>query len=113
MARRGQGTLVAGAGGCIVQFRRPLRPFQRFVLKSRMLSWDDKWVYIDHRVESEGALVCYAMVRGAFVGRGGVIPPAEVVARTAFTGPTPPLPPWAQAWPTADTAPRPLLREAS
>ncbi|WP_041795761.1 thioesterase family protein [Pararhodospirillum photometricum] len=87
-------------GGCIVQFRRPLRPFQRFVLKSRMLSWDDKWVYIDHRVESEGALVCYAMVRGAFVGRGGVRS-RRPVGRGPYRPlpvPTPPLPPWAQAW---------------
>lgn len=73
-------------GGCMVRFRRPLAPFQRFELSTRIEGWDDKWLYIEHRITSADGLACLAMVRGAFLRRGKVVPPAEVAARGGFAG---------------------------
>lgn len=84
-------------GGCMVRFRRPLKPFQPFELKSHMLAWDDKWIYIEHKIEVDGVLACQAVVRGAFVAADGVVAPASVAEAAGFAGETPALPAWVAA----------------
>lgn len=91
-------------GGSTIRFRRPLRPFQRFTLTSRLVSWDDKWLYIEHRVETAHGLAAVALVKGLFVAAGGgAVPTADILAAH---GPVPPVtpPPWAEAWRDFDRA---------
>jgi acyl-CoA thioesterase FadM len=90
--------------GSVVRFRRPLRPFQRFTLSTRMIAWDEKWMYLEHRVESAEGLACQALMRGAFVGKGGVVPPLQVVEAAGYRGPVPPLPAWVGSWRDLDGA---------
>src|SRR5450759_5355160 len=33
------------AGGSMITYRKSLLPFERFVVKSRVLCWDEKWLY--------------------------------------------------------------------
>ncbi|ALK09923.1 thioesterase family protein [Blastochloris viridis] len=84
-------------GGCMVRFRRSLKPFQPFTLTSRLLAWDDKWLYIEHAIEVGGVLACQAVVRGAFVASDGVVAPAEIAAAAGFAGEVPALPAWVAA----------------
>jgi len=85
-------------GGTVVRFRRPLRAFQPVRLSSRMVSWDERWIYIEHRLESKGRAVCHALVRGAFVAPDGTLPPQTVATASGFTGAAPSLPDWAESW---------------
>ena len=84
-------------GGCMVRFRRPLKPFQPFTLTSHMLAWDDKWIYIEHKIEVDGVLACQAVVRGAFVAADGVVAPIDVAEAAGFAGEVPALPAWVAA----------------
>ncbi|OIQ96596.1 hypothetical protein GALL_214220 [mine drainage metagenome] len=90
-------------GAALVRFRRPLGPFQRFTLTSRVLGWDEKWLYIEHVLQSGATVACHAVVRGAFVAQGAVIPPQQV-ADLAGGGVSQPLPAWIAAWRDADRA---------
>ncbi|MBP2312477.1 thioesterase family protein [Azospirillum soli] len=85
-------------GAANVRFRRPLRPFQRFELVSRVLCWDDKYFFIEHRVETATGTAALAVVQGAFVARGGVVPPAEVLAMMGEEAVSPPMPDFVAAW---------------
>ena len=91
-------------GGVLVRFRRPLNPFQAIALTSRVVCWDAKWLYFAHRIEAAGALVCLTVVRAAFVGASGVVPPAEVIRETGFPGPPPEAPAWVEQWRDLDKA---------
>lgn len=99
-------------GGALVRYRRPLAPFRRFTLTSRMLCWDDRWIYIEHRIEAAGVPSCLAVVRAAFLDGGSIVPPPRVAAELGFRGPVPPVPAWAGQWRDVDdiafddTAPR-------
>ncbi len=86
----------------LVRFRRPLAPFQKFQLRSRILSWDEKWLYIQHVLESNGAVACHAVVRGALVRSGSVVPPDEVALASGHHEPAPPLPLWIAHWRDAE-----------
>ncbi len=77
-----------------VRFRRPLKPFQRFCLRSRLLAWDGRWLYIQHLIEADGAVACQAVVRGALLRRGSVVPPAQLAEAVGYAGPAPAVPAW-------------------
>ncbi len=85
-------------GGTVVRYRRPLHAFQRVHLSSHMLTWDDKWIYIEHRLESGDRLACQAVVRSAFVGPEGTVPPPVVADAVGHRGAAPALPAWVAAW---------------
>lgn len=100
MARKGWQAVI---GGALVRYRRSLKPFQRFTLRSRMLCWDERWIYIEHRIEAEGGVpACLAVVRAAFLDQGGIVPPVRVAEELGFSGPVPPVPAWAGQWRDVD-----------
>lgn len=57
--------------GAEINFIRPLAPFQRFDLVTRIATWDDKYFYMEQRFESKGALCAHSFVKGLFLGRDG------------------------------------------
>ena len=44
------------------QFRRPLKRFQQFQLRTQIIYWDDEWIYISHRMQDVFALCDRVMV---------------------------------------------------
>jgi acyl-CoA thioesterase FadM len=90
--------------GSLVRYRRSLKPFQKLELTSRLIGWDQKWFYIEHRIESGGLAACQTMVRGAFLGAGGIIAPSCLAAAVGHADNSPGLPNWVTAWNDADCA---------
>lgn len=90
--------------GSIVRFRRPLKPFQPMQMVSRLIGWDDRWFYIDHRIASGDVLSCQAMVRGAFLGAEGIISPLHLAKALGEGAASPQLPGWIASWGDADRA---------
>ena len=85
-------------GGAQIRFRRSLAPFERFRLRSRVLCWDEKWVYIEHLFERNGDIAASARVRSLLRGPSGNISPSEVLATIGCTALSPPMPPEIQQW---------------
>lgn len=86
-------------GGATVRFRRPLAPFQRYVLRTRVLCWDDKWVYLEQRFETRGGqLACHAIVKGLFLAGRASVPPPEVLRVLGLATASPAMPPAVAAW---------------
>ena len=82
-----------------IRFRRSLTLWQRFVVESRVLGWDDKAFLLEQRFVRGGDVVASAVVRARFLGRGGErIAPHEVVALVGVDGESPPLPEAVAGW---------------
>jgi len=90
--------MISVLGGATIRFKRPLRPFQRFDLITRIVGWDTKWFYIEQHFESEGKLVADALVRGLFRAPGKSIPTKEVLTMLGYTKESPPLAPHVVEW---------------
>lgn len=88
--------------GSIVRYRRPLKPFQRMELTSRLIGWDDKWFYIDHRIAAGAVLACQAVMRGAFLDARGMLAPVVLAQAMGVSTVAPALPGWIGAWHDAD-----------
>jgi len=71
------------AGATTIRYRRSLMPFERFTLKTRVLTWDEKWFYFEHVIENNrGELAAIANVRALLRGRDGNVHPREFIALT-------------------------------
>jgi len=89
--------------GTLVRYRRSLAPFQRYDIRTRLVGWDDKWLFIEHLVENDGEIFCQAVVKGLFVGPGGSLPTRDLMALTGAGAADPPaLPRWIADWQAAE-----------
>ncbi len=52
-----------------ISFIRPIQPFQKFDLVTRLLTWDEKYFYMEQRFETGGRLCALALVKGLFLRR--------------------------------------------
>jgi acyl-CoA thioesterase FadM len=85
--------------GCEIRFRRPLNLFQRFEIRSRIVSWDAKWIYLEQRILRNGDLALHAYLKGVFVAKaGGSIPVTRLLERMGVTQAPPPMPEGLSAW---------------
>ena len=87
--RRNKWSAVMGAQ--IYNVKRPLRRWQRFSIVTKPLSWDEKWFYFEQRIESNGKLICSAVISVIFLGKDRKIPPAEVLNLVNISTPSPTL----------------------
>jgi len=62
------------------KFRRELRLFEAFEIHSRMLGWDDKWVFVEHRFMRKERVIGVVMMRGLFRSAKGLADPQEFIA---------------------------------
>jgi acyl-CoA thioesterase FadM len=80
---------VAGLAGCLLRFRRELRPLQAFRVQTRLIGWDDRSFFLEHKffatdgfVHAHG-LSTYKLVK-ATCARG--VTPARILRELAVDG---------------------------
>jgi acyl-CoA thioesterase FadM len=93
--REGWGLVIGGAS---IRYRRRLRPFRRFHLRTRLVGHDDRWFYFHHRTERQGGICSAALVRGGIRRQGGLVPVDEVLEALGEGRWAPELPDWVRAW---------------
>lgn len=81
-----------------INYIRPLDPLRKFELITRILTWDEKYFYIEQRFEHAGRLHASATVRGLFVAGGRTVPTAELVRVANVRTPAPPMPDVVAHW---------------
>jgi len=85
-------------GALKILFLRPLKPFQRFELKTRIIGWDTKWLYIEQSFEAEGQLCAKAHLQGLFKGPEGKIETRELLKAAGMKKKSPRLPADLKNW---------------
>ncbi|HYK01885.1 MAG TPA: thioesterase family protein [Thermoanaerobaculia bacterium] len=90
-------------GGCVVRYRRSILPFERFDIRTRVVGWDEKWIYVEHVVEKDGEFCAIGHMRTVIRGRNGTIAPQDVLALLKLDGlESPALPEFVQQWRTSE-----------
>jgi acyl-CoA thioesterase FadM len=88
-------------GDAIAKFRRDLKLFQKFEIQTRMLGWDERWGFLEHRFVRGGRVLGVVCVRGVFKGRSGLIEPQFFLSTVGADSASPPLPQWVVEWNTS------------
>ncbi|MEO1139354.1 MAG: acyl-CoA thioesterase [Pseudomonadota bacterium] len=104
------GLTMAGAS---VRYRRRIRMFETVEMRTRVVWWDDKFIYIEQSMwKSDGDCANHIVYRSAVTGERGIVPPSEVMEVLKLKIDRPKAPTWVAAWIKADHArPWPPMQE--
>ena len=85
-----------------IRYKSPLRRFQRFTLTTRLAGWDEKWFFVEHKIERRGRLMAFGLVKCCFKGKDGVVAPASALADLNVSSGTS-VPGYAAAWMSSES----------
>lgn len=93
------GMTMAGAS---VRYRRRVKMFQKFTVKSRALGRDDKFIYLHQSMWRDDEPTSSILYRSAVTDRNGIVPTQAVADALGFPDWNPELPDWVQNWVAAE-----------
>ena len=85
-------------GGSVIRHRLGMGPFRRFELLTRILCWDDKWFYFQHRIETKRGTAAMAFSKALLHDGERSVSPEEVLAALDIRLTTPPIPDEISEW---------------
>ncbi|WP_022899837.1 acyl-CoA thioesterase [Humibacter albus] len=82
-----------------ITFRKSLKLWQRFAVESRIIGFDDRAAYVQHRAVVDGEIYAEAFIKARFLKRaGGTVPLAELLDAVGRTPVGLELPEWLIRW---------------
>jgi acyl-CoA thioesterase FadM len=94
-------------GSATLRFRRPLDPFQRYRLVTRIVAWDEKWIFVEQRFERGAHLCAVGRVKALFRGPHGHVGTAALLAAAGYQdAPARRMPEAVRLWQEAEAAER-------
>jgi len=85
-------------GDAIAKFRKELGAFDKFCIETRMLGWDERWGFIEHRFVRRGRVLGVVAIRGVFKTESGPMEPRLLLAKLGVEAQSPTLPKWILDW---------------
>lgn len=95
MKAQGWGGTIAGSS---VRYRKRVRMFDRYELRSRMIGWDDRFFYSEQSMWRKGDCTSHGLLRMAITDRNGLVATRRVAEAIGHRPESPPLPDWVQGW---------------
>jgi acyl-CoA thioesterase FadM len=77
----------------VMRFRKSIMPFQKVIVTAKVLSWDERWIYIEHRFLVGDNVVAISIVKTTFLNKQGRIPMDELITLMGYHGPKPDMAP--------------------
>lgn len=96
---KGWGITVAGNS---TRYRRRVTVFQKLTQVCRIVGWDARFVYLEQSFWRGDDCTCHMLLRSAFISKGGIVSPAEVLAALGQAQDSPDLPDWIKGWIESD-----------
>lgn len=85
--------------GASVRYRRRITLFERFEMRSRLLCWDERYMYLEQSMwKKNGECASHVLYRSAALEKGRIIAPTRVAEALGRDPQSPPVPDWVSAW---------------
>lgn len=81
-----------------ISYFKPINPFQEFDVLTKLVYWDDKYWYTEHRFFVKDKLCAAVQVRGVFVHKGKVLSFHNVLSVAGLESKTPEKPTTVARW---------------
>jgi acyl-CoA thioesterase FadM len=99
LRREGWALTLAGSS---VRFRKRIRPFSRFTLRTRCVGWDARFMDLDQTIWLGETCAAQALLRAAVTDADGIVTTDRVLQSLEWSGPAPALPDWIENWIAAE-----------
>jgi acyl-CoA thioesterase FadM len=82
-----------------IRFRRSLRPWTRYTIRTRTLGWDERNLYIAQSFERGGEVCAEATIRAAILSKDGKrVSMQDLMVASGWKAPVPELPERVKLW---------------
>ena len=88
--------------GTAIRYRRRITVLQKLELRTRVLGWDERFVYFDHVFWRGDEPCVQAVIRTAISNGKGIVPTLEIAEAFGFPHESPDLPDWVSHWAEAE-----------
>ena len=99
----GWGLVVAGGS---VRYRKRVHLFDKVTMKTQMLGFDERWIYMSQSMWVKGEACSAILLRTGVTRQGRTVPTQDLLTALGYPADDPnlpgPLPAWAKAWIEAD-----------
>ncbi len=93
------------SGGSFITYRKGLQPFQSYQLNFTLDAADENWNYMRYEFRKrDGALCAAGYMKGAVVGKQGLVPNVQSYAKGGSTFEAKPLPDCVAHWMRAESS---------
>lgn len=99
LAKQRWGVAVAGSS---TRYRKRIPPFARFEMRTRVVGWDDRFIYIEQSNWLGEDCAAHALLRTCVTEGGRMVPTDRVIKALGQVVASPPLPTWVSNWVEAD-----------
>lgn len=97
-----KGKMGFAVAGVSVRYRRRIPLFQRYRMQTRIIGYDDRFIYVDQTMWQGETCANQLLLRAAIREKSKTVPPVEFLKRMGYPTDQPDLPPWVNAWIEAD-----------
>lgn len=78
-------------GTARVDYRRSLTVFQLFELQTRVVGWDDRWIFLEQKFMTKHEMATQGILKTMIRSKEGLVTPQQVLATVGFSAPSPTL----------------------
>jgi len=89
------GLTMAGAS---VRYRARVRAFQKVEIRSRAITYDARFVYLEQSMWRGATCCSHILYRSAVTDRSGIVSPERVMEALGAPLTPPPMPDWVRHW---------------
>jgi YbgC/YbaW family acyl-CoA thioester hydrolase len=76
-------------GIATIEYKKSLELFDRYTLKTRLISWDDRWFYLEQQFIKGDRVAASATVKAMMRSKNGIVTPQEAMAAINYHEPSP------------------------
>lgn len=84
--------------GSSVRYRRRVNLFDQLEVRSRIVSWDQKFLYLTQSMWRSGVPTSNVLIRAAIASDQGIVPPVKAIAALTENLVKPEIPNWVKTW---------------
>lgn len=89
------GLTVAGSS---VRYRKRVRMFDKLEMRSRLTTWDDRFIYLEQTMWHKDTCTSAAVFRTAVTDKNGIVTTDRVIEAMGISTPRPDMPKWVSDW---------------
>jgi acyl-CoA thioesterase FadM len=85
-------------GSAKIHFLRPLFCWQKLDMHTKVVFWDEKWIYLEQSIYVKDKLKATAILKAAFLSKQGLVLPQQIIDLMPSPPEKPEMPRKLQAW---------------
>ena len=97
--KRGWNPMIAAV---FIRFRKGLKPFQKYEIRTRVIGWDERFIYLEQKFMLKGNVIAAALLKGSFVHKKIPVPSDVVHKASGSKSAMPKLPDYVVQWQKTD-----------